>query len=52
MRDACQHADAVWQESATDPRAGYWGSGRSDNMNEGIRAVASAPWSCQPAPNL
>jgi hypothetical protein len=40
LRDACHHADSVWQESATDPAAGYWGSGRSDQMNEGIRAIS------------
>jgi hypothetical protein len=37
---ACRHADKVWQDSANDPHAGYWGTGRSDQMNEGIRAVA------------
>jgi len=38
--DACHHADQIWQESTNDPAAGYWGSGRSDNMNEGVRAIA------------
>jgi hypothetical protein len=40
LRDACRHADTFWQESTNDPAAGYWGSGRSDQMNEGIRAIA------------
>ena len=40
LADACRHADKVWQDSSTDPQAGYWGTGRSDQMNEGIRAVA------------
>jgi hypothetical protein len=40
LLDACGHADSVWHDSATDPRAGYWGTGRSDQMNEGIRAIS------------
>jgi hypothetical protein len=46
LLDACRHADKVWQESATDPAAGYWGSGRSDQMNEGIRAIAGMVLAC------
>ena len=32
--------------AATDPAVGYWGSGRSDNMNEGIRSVAGMVIAC------
>jgi hypothetical protein len=46
MADACRHADRVWQDSSADPRAGYWGSGRSDQMNEGIRAVSGMVLTC------
>jgi hypothetical protein len=46
LLDACRHADKEWQESATDPAAGYWGSGRSDQMNEGIRAIAGMVLAC------
>ena len=46
MRDACRHADQFWHESDVDPRAGYWGSGRSDNMNEGIRAISGMVLTC------
>jgi hypothetical protein len=46
LLDACHHANQVWQESTNDPAAGYWGSGRSDNMNEGIRAVAGMVLAC------
>jgi hypothetical protein len=46
LLDACHHADSVWHESATDPAVGYWGSGRSDNMNEGIRSVAGMVIAC------
>lgn len=40
LLDACRHADRVWHDPATDPHAGYWGTGRSDQMNEGIRAIS------------
>jgi hypothetical protein len=46
LLDACHHADSVWQESTSDPAAGYWGSGRSDNMNEGVRAIAGMVLAC------
>lgn len=46
LRDACRQADQVWRDSATDPRAGYWGTGRSDQMNEGIRAISSMVLTC------
>ncbi len=46
MRDACRHADQFWQEWPADPRAGFWGSGRSDQMNEGIRAIAGMELTC------
>ena len=44
--DACQHADQFWQDSPTDGRIGFWGSGRSDRMNEGIRAIAGMTLTC------
>ncbi|HOX58480.1 MAG TPA: hypothetical protein P5205_15475 [Candidatus Paceibacterota bacterium] len=46
LLDACRHADRVWQDSATDPHAGYWGTGRSDQMNEGIRAISGMVLTC------
>ena len=46
LLDACRHADKVWQDSSTDPRAGYWGTGRSDQMNEGIRAISGMVLTC------
>src|ERR1700685_3157321 len=46
MRDACRHADQFWQEWPADPHAGFWGSGRSDQMNEGIRAIAGMELTC------
>jgi hypothetical protein len=46
LADACRYADRVWQESTNDPAAGHWGSGRSDNMNEGVRAIAGMVLAC------
>jgi hypothetical protein len=46
LLDACRHADKVWQDSSADPRAGYWGTGRSDQMNEGIRAISGMVLTC------
>jgi hypothetical protein len=46
MLDACRQADTVWHNSSTEPRAGYWGTGRSDNMNEGIRAISGMVLTC------
>jgi hypothetical protein len=46
LRDACRHADQFWQDSPTDARIGFWGSGRSDRMNEGIRAIAGMTLTC------
>jgi hypothetical protein len=46
LLDACQHADKFWQDSSTNAGAGYWGSGRSDQMNEGIRAIAGMVLTC------
>ncbi len=46
MRDACHHADQFWQEWPSEPGAGLWGSGRSDNMNEGIRAISEMVFTC------
>lgn len=40
MHDACRYDDQFWHDWSVDPRAGYWGSGRSDNMNEGIRSIS------------
>jgi hypothetical protein len=39
LHDACHHSDKFWTNSSFDPRAGFWGTGRSDNMNEGVRAI-------------
>jgi len=38
--DAVHHADQFWHEWPIDTRAGLWGTGRSDQMNEGIRAIS------------
>ena len=46
MLDACRHAESVWQDSATNLNAGYWGTGRSDQMNEGIRAISGMVLTC------
>jgi hypothetical protein len=46
LSDACRHADNVWHDSSTDPRAGYWGTGRSDQQNEGIRSVSGMVLAC------
>jgi hypothetical protein len=46
MLEACRHADGVWQDWSVDPRAGYWGTGRSDQMNEGIRAISGMVLTC------
>src|SRR5690348_3580524 len=46
MRDACHHADQFWQDWPADARAGFWGSGRSDQMNEGVRAISGMVLSC------
>ncbi len=45
LREACQHSDAFWKQSAFDPAAGYWGNGISDG-NEGIRAVGGMVLAC------
>ncbi len=39
LRDANRHSDRFWTNAAFDPRAGYWGSGSTKDMNEGIRAI-------------
>jgi hypothetical protein len=46
MRDACRHADKFWTNSPADPRARMWGSGRSDQMNEGVRAISGMVLTC------
>jgi hypothetical protein len=46
MRDACHHADQFWTNWTVDPRGGMWGTGRSDNMNEGIRAISEMVLTC------
>src|SRR6476659_4740389 len=38
--DAVHHADQFWHDWPGHPDAGLWGSGRSDQMNEGIRAIS------------
>src|SRR3954471_24034001 len=38
--DAVHHADQFWHDWPEHPGAGLWGSGRSDQMNEGIRAIS------------
>lgn len=46
MRDACHYADRYWTNWSVDPRGGMWGSGRSDNMNEGIRSISDMVLTC------
>jgi hypothetical protein len=46
MRDACRHSDQFWHDWPVDSRAGFWGSGRSDNMNEGVRAISGMTLTC------
>lgn len=46
MSDACRHANRIWQDSSAAPQTGYWGSGRSDQMNEGIRAISGMVLTC------
>jgi hypothetical protein len=46
MLDACRHAENVWQDSSADPHTGYWGTGRSDQQNEGIRAISGMVLTC------
>src|SRR5687768_3496730 len=46
MRDACRYSAQFWTNSTFDPRAGHWGTGRSDLMNEGIRAVGEVVLTC------
>ena len=46
MLEACRHAEKVWQDCPTNPRTGYWGTGRSDQMNEGIRAISGMVLTC------
>jgi hypothetical protein len=40
LLDACHHADQFWQDLPGDSPVGCWGTGRSDQMNEGVRAVS------------
>jgi hypothetical protein len=44
LLDGCRYADKFWHDSATDPRIGYWGSGKSDE--EGTRAITSMVLAC------
>src|ERR1700722_4822922 len=46
LRDACRHSDKFWTNSSFDPHAGFWGTGRSDNMNEGVRAIGEMVFTC------
>jgi hypothetical protein len=46
LLDACRHADQVWHDSSADTGIGYWGSGRSDQPNEGIRAIGGMVLAC------
>jgi hypothetical protein len=46
MMDACHHSDKFWTNSTFDSQAGHWGSGRSDQMNEGIRSVSGMVLTC------
>jgi hypothetical protein len=39
LHDAYHHSDKFWTNSAFDPRAGYWGTGSTKDMNEGVRAI-------------
>src|ERR1051325_10166369 len=38
--DAVHHADQFWHDWPDHPEAGMWGTGRSDQMNEGVRAIS------------
>ncbi|MGZ4972430.1 MAG: hypothetical protein ACXWDN_06690 [Limisphaerales bacterium] len=40
LHDACRHSEKFWTNSSADGRVGRWGTGRSDLMNEGIRAIS------------
>ncbi len=40
MHDGCKFADRYWHDWDTNSAAGMWGTGRSDLMNEGVRAIA------------
>jgi hypothetical protein len=46
MIDACRHSEGFWTNSTFDPGAGHWGTGRSDLMNEGIRAIGEMVFTC------
>ena len=46
MRDAWHHADRFWTNWTVETNAGMWGTGRSDNMNEGIRAISGMVLTC------
>jgi len=46
MHDACHHADQFWTNWTVETNAGMWGTGRSDNMNEGIRAISGMVLTC------
>ena len=45
LHDACLYADRDWTNSSFDPRAGYWGAGRSGE-NSGIRTIGSMVLGC------
>ncbi|MDB6025094.1 MAG: hypothetical protein JWM68_1317 [Verrucomicrobiales bacterium] len=40
MHDGCRHAEKFWTNWTVDARGGMWGTGRSDLMNEGVRAIS------------
>lgn len=46
LRDACNYADRDWHEWPADARGGFWGSGTTKDMNEGVRAIAGMVLSC------
>jgi hypothetical protein len=46
LRDACHHSDQFWQDLPEARAEGIWGSGRSDQMNEGVRAMSEMVFVC------
>ncbi|HEY3413522.1 MAG TPA: hypothetical protein VGM51_10785 [Armatimonadota bacterium] len=41
LKDYIRYAETLWHDAPGQPGMGYWGTGRSDWNNEGIRAVST-----------
>lgn len=41
LKDYRVYAETLWCSAAGHPDLGYWGSGRADGGNEGVRAIAN-----------